>query len=85
MARLALVNEDETSTRSARSRAFSTTWLSVDEVDVSGVEPTFHSIAMDVQLRRDEVLPGLSRVEALEQESKTDGTGFSVPRVVEAD
>jgi len=55
----------------------------LDELQVSGVEPTFYSIEMEAPLRPDEVKPSLPHEEALRAAPAEKGGGFVVPRVIE--
>lgn len=51
----------------------------IGTVDLSGVEPTAHSIAQTGALRPDEPAESLPRETALAQAPTTDGVGFEVP------
>jgi aspartyl-tRNA(Asn)/glutamyl-tRNA(Gln) amidotransferase subunit C len=51
----------------------------IGELDLDGVEPTSHVIALENVLRADEPRPGLAREDALAQAPDTDGSGFRVP------
>ena len=57
----------------------------LSELDVSGVEPMTHALAAGEApaLRADEVRPGLSHEEALQNAPARDGTAFRVPRILE--
>lgn len=57
----------------------------LDALDVSGVEPTFHSIPMDAPLRPDIPVPCSSRAEILAEAPATEAGGFAVPLVLEVD
>ncbi len=57
----------------------------LDELDVSEVEPTFHSIPMDAPLRRDVQVPCSDRSEILAEAPETEAGGFAVPLVLEVD
>lgn len=57
----------------------------LDAVDVSGVEPTFHPLAMTAPLRPDEVLPSLPHDEALAAAPEREHGGFAVPKVLEGE
>jgi aspartyl-tRNA(Asn)/glutamyl-tRNA(Gln) amidotransferase subunit C len=57
----------------------------LDELDVSDVPPTFHSIPMDAPMRPDVVDRCANRSEILEQAPQSDEGGFSVPLVLEVD
>lgn len=54
-------------------------------LDVAGVPPTFHAVAMVTPLREDVVVPGLRREEALAAAAKTEAGAFSVPKVMEGE
>lgn len=54
-------------------------------LDTQGVEPTMHALPIQNVLRRDEVRPGLSREQALQNAPESADGMFQVPRVVEAD
>ncbi len=51
----------------------------IGELDLDGVAPTSHVIAIDDALRPDEPRPSLSHEEALAAAPDTDGVGFRVP------
>lgn len=56
----------------------------IDELrrlDLDGVEPTAHPLAMTNRMRADVVRPGLPRDEALRNAPQTDGTAFVVPAI----
>ena len=57
----------------------------LDELDVSEVPPTFHSIPMDAPLRRDVPERCSNRSETLAQAPETESGGYAVPLVLEAD
>ena len=57
----------------------------LSQLDTQGVEPTMHALPIQNVLRRDEVRPGLSREQALQNAPESAGGMFQVPRVVEAD
>jgi aspartyl-tRNA(Asn)/glutamyl-tRNA(Gln) amidotransferase subunit C len=57
----------------------------LDELDVSDVEPTFHSIPMDAPLRRDVPVPCSDRSEILAEAPESEAGGFAVPLVLEVD
>lgn len=54
----------------------------LNEVDVSGVEPTSHAIKMSNVLRPDVVKPGLSLEDVLRNAPERDGPFFKVPKVI---
>ena len=51
------------------------------KLDLEGVEPTAHPLAMTNRMRGDVVVPGLSREDALKNAPDTDGTAFVVPAI----
>lgn len=51
----------------------------IGELDLDGVEPTSHVVALENVLRADEPRPSLAREDALSQAPDTDGSGFRVP------
>lgn len=57
----------------------------LDALDVSNVEPTFHSIPMDAPLRPDIPVPCSDRAEVLAEAPESDAGGFAVPLVLEVD
>jgi aspartyl-tRNA(Asn)/glutamyl-tRNA(Gln) amidotransferase subunit C len=57
----------------------------LDAVDVAGVDPTFHPIAIPAVLRPDRLAPSLSQAEALAAAPESELGGFAVPKVLEGD
>ena len=56
----------------------------LQQLDVSGVEPTAHAVEVQsTPLREDELRPGLSAEEALANAPAREGNYFSVPRILE--
>ncbi|MBI3418374.1 MAG: Asp-tRNA(Asn)/Glu-tRNA(Gln) amidotransferase subunit GatC [Verrucomicrobia bacterium] len=53
------------------------------DVDVSGVEPTAHAFPLFNVTRLDEIRPGLSNEEALQNAPATANGLFVVPKIVE--
>lgn len=51
----------------------------IGELDLDGVEPTAHVVALENVLRPDEPRPSLPRDVALAEAPDTDGIGFRVP------
>jgi len=51
----------------------------IGELDLDGVAPTSHVVAIDNALRPDEARPSLSHEDALAAAPDTDGVGFRVP------
>jgi aspartyl-tRNA(Asn)/glutamyl-tRNA(Gln) amidotransferase subunit C len=57
----------------------------LSKLNTEGVEPTMHALPVQNVLRRDEVRPGLSRDQALQNAPESADGMFQVPRVVEAE
>ena len=57
----------------------------LDELDVSEVPPTFHSIPMDAPMRPDVPERCSDRSEILAQAPESDAGGFAVPLVLEVE
>jgi aspartyl-tRNA(Asn)/glutamyl-tRNA(Gln) amidotransferase subunit C len=57
----------------------------LNDVDVSTVTPTFHSVVAAGALRSDVVLPSLSREELLQAAPAQEAGGFAVPKVLDGD
>jgi aspartyl-tRNA(Asn)/glutamyl-tRNA(Gln) amidotransferase subunit C len=55
----------------------------LNELDVSGVEPTAHAVPMVNVLRADEIRPGLASEAALRNAPAQSGGLFMVPKIVE--
>jgi len=55
----------------------------IDDLDVTGIEPTAHAFPVYDVLRGDEPESGLSREEALENAPQVAHEQFVVPKVVE--
>jgi len=55
----------------------------LNELDTSGVEPTFHVLDVSTPFREDVVKPWLSSDEALENAPEKDEDFFVVPKVIE--
>lgn len=58
---------------------------SLDAVDVSAVEPTWHTSEASAQLRVDQVLPSTPREVLLAAAPDHDHGGFAVPKVLDGD
>jgi len=81
LARLALTDEQVTTLVAE----LSTILTHIDELrnlDLEGVQPTAHPLAMTNSVRADVVRPGLSREDALLNAPDTDGTAFVIPAIV---
>ena len=55
----------------------------LNELDVTGVEPTAHAVPMVNVTRADEIRPSLPQVEALRNAPRQAGGLFIVPKIVE--
>ncbi len=53
------------------------------EVDIEGVEPMYHAVALTNRFRKDEVRPSLDREKALSNAPKRKDGFFVVPKVIE--
>lgn len=53
------------------------------EVNVEGVEPTSHPLALQNVFREDTVVPSLKIEEFLKQSPKSRGRFFEVPKIIE--
>ena len=82
LARLEL-DDEEMETMRAQLDAVLGYMAKLEELEVSGVEPTFYSIEMQAPLRPDEVKPSLSHEDALRGAPAEKEGGFAVPRVIE--
>ena len=81
LARLALTDEQVATLTTELSSILG----HIDELknlDLEGVEPTAHPLAMTNATRADEVRPGLSREDALLNAPDSDGTAFVIPAIV---
>lgn len=58
---------------------------SLDSLDVSKVEPTYHAVPMNAPLRADVVRDSLRRDEVLASAPKAEAGGFAVPKVMEGE
>lgn len=81
LARLALTDEQV----STLAHELSSILGHIDELknlDLAGVQPTAHPLAMTNRTRPDVVRPGLSRDDALLNAPASDGTAFVIPTIV---
>lgn len=53
----------------------------LQQLDLEGVQPTAHPLAMVNSTRPDVVVPGLSREMALKNAPESDGSSFVVPAI----
>ncbi len=83
LARLRLSPEEETRLAGELSAILDYV-RQLEELDVTGVEPMTHALAVGATpLREDAVLPGLTPDEALANAPARAGTCFQVPRIIE--
>jgi aspartyl-tRNA(Asn)/glutamyl-tRNA(Gln) amidotransferase subunit C len=54
----------------------------LQRLELDGVQPTAHPLAMTNSTRADVVVPGLEQAEALRNAPESDGTAFVVPAIV---
>ncbi|MEF3168009.1 MAG: Asp-tRNA(Asn)/Glu-tRNA(Gln) amidotransferase subunit GatC [Deltaproteobacteria bacterium] len=54
----------------------------IDELDTSGVEPTFHALDLENVLRDDVVRMSLGQAEALANAPKAENDAFVVPKII---
>ena len=55
----------------------------LNELDIEGVEPTFHVLDVTNVFREDEVRPSLPTEETLKNAPARDGDFFKVPKILE--
>lgn len=58
---------------------------SLDSLDVSQVEPTYHAVPMNAPLRADIVRDSLHREEVLAAAPRSEAGGFAVPKMMEGE
>lgn len=80
LARLALTDE-QVETLTAELSAVLGHIDELQRLDLDGVQPTAHPLAMTNAMRSDVPVPGLPRAEALKNAPETDGTAFVVPAI----
>lgn len=85
VARLARLNltEDETRVFQAQLGQVLSYMRQINQLDLSGIEPTSHARAMVNVFRRDAVRPGLERDEVLRNAPACANDQFMVPKIVE--
>ena len=81
-ARLRLTPEEE-SRLNGELRDMVTYFRTLQEVDVTGVEPTIYGQRSQSEFRADERKPSLDREVVLQQTPERLGDEFKVPRIVE--
>lgn len=57
----------------------------LDDLDVSAVEPTFHPVPMTAPARPDEIKPCTQRDRYLAAAPKSEAGGFAVPKVLDGE
>jgi aspartyl-tRNA(Asn)/glutamyl-tRNA(Gln) amidotransferase subunit C len=77
------LNEGEEARMQAELNAILGHMDELNDVDVSGVAPTFHSVVASGPLRADVVLPSLARAELLQAAPAQEADGFAVPKVLD--
>jgi aspartyl-tRNA(Asn)/glutamyl-tRNA(Gln) amidotransferase subunit C len=82
LARLEL-SEDEIETQAKHLNDLLQQFEALQALDVTGVEPTSHSIPVYNVLRTDNVRPSLTREEVLANAPLARGGCFVVPRIME--
>lgn len=80
LARLALTDE-QVRTLAAELSAVLGHIDELQRLDLEGVQPTAHPLAMTNAMRADVPAPVLPRAEALRNAPETDGTAFVVPTI----
>lgn len=84
LARLSLTDEELDRTRGQLDGILD--WMAtLNELDTTGVEPTYHAVAMVTPLRED--VPGatLRPEEVLRAAAKSEAGAFAVPKVLEGE
>jgi aspartyl-tRNA(Asn)/glutamyl-tRNA(Gln) amidotransferase subunit C len=84
LAALALSPEDEVRMQGAMD-AILGHMEELNEIDVSNVPPTFHSVSVVSALRPDIVAESLPRAELLRAAPAQEAGGFAVPKVLDTD
>ncbi len=82
LSRLALT-EDEAARAQGELNAILEAVVALSEVDVEGVEPTFHAVPVDAPLREDAPRESLGAERALAAAPLAEAGGFAVPKVLE--
>jgi aspartyl-tRNA(Asn)/glutamyl-tRNA(Gln) amidotransferase subunit C len=83
LARLALT-DDQVVTLTAELGAVLGHIDELQRLDLAGVQPTAHPLAMTNNTRPDVVVPGLSRELALRNAPDSDGSAFLIPAITGA-
>lgn len=82
LARLELTDEEKTRYREQLSAILDYA-ARLQQLDTSGIPPTSSVLPSQSILRKDEVRPGLTREQALQNAPQTDQDQFRVPPVLE--
>jgi aspartyl-tRNA(Asn)/glutamyl-tRNA(Gln) amidotransferase subunit C len=85
VARLARIEltEDEKDTLTSQLSSILDHIEKLNELDIKGVEPTFHVLDVTNVFREDEVRPSLPTEETLKNAPARDGDFFKVPKILE--
>ena len=83
LARLSL-NDQQVVTLTAQLDAVLGHIDELQRLDLEGVQPTAHPLAMTNNMRADVVVPGLSREDALKNAPDSDGRAFLIPAITGA-
>ena len=83
LARLAL-SDEQVSTLTAELGAVLGHIDELQRLDLEGVQPTAHPLAMTNNTRADVVVPGLTRDQALRNAPASDGRAFLIPAITGA-
>lgn len=82
LARLEL-SEEESERFSIELNAILSHVEQIQSLDVKGIEPTSHPLALENVMREDEPRPSLPHDDALANAPEREGGGFRVPPVIE--
>lgn len=82
LARIELT-EDERDTLTSQLSSILGHIEKLNELDIEGVEPTFHVLDVTNVFREDEVRPSLPTEETLKNAPARDGDFFKVPKILE--
>ena len=82
LARIELT-EDEKDTLTSQLSSILGHIEKLNELDIEGVEPTFHVLDVTNVFREDEVRPSLPTEETLKNAPARDGDFFKVPKILE--
>jgi len=82
LARIELT-EDEKDTLTAQLSSILDHIEKLNELNIEGVEPTFHVLDVTNVFREDEVRPSLPTEETLKNAPARDGDFFKVPKIIE--